>query len=126
MVSTLRCGRSNPGSNPGYGRIFFLNTGSSLIYKIQSILFCTLFFMTFQFPSKVTDIPTPMLVVLVFEDCPLFRFAAFYLWYFQLFCSEFGQRSRQQRISSRIPIKSSLTNALPNSWCMQFICQTVM
>ena len=23
VVSTLRCGRSNPGSNPGYGRIFY-------------------------------------------------------------------------------------------------------
>ena len=23
MVSTLRCGRSNPGSNPGYGRLHF-------------------------------------------------------------------------------------------------------
>ena len=28
MVSTLRCGRNNPGSNPGHGTFFFLETNS--------------------------------------------------------------------------------------------------
>ena len=74
-----------------------------------SSLFCTLS-MTFQFLPKVTYIPTPMLV---FEGCPLFRFAAFYLQYFQLFRSEFCHWSREQQNSSSIPIKILLTNALP-------------
>ena len=26
VVSTLRCGRNNPGSNPGHGTFFFLGT----------------------------------------------------------------------------------------------------
>ena len=26
VVSTLRCGRNNPGSNPGHGTFFFLET----------------------------------------------------------------------------------------------------
>ena len=33
MVSTLRCGRSNPGSNPGYGRNF-------LVFILAIIIFC--------------------------------------------------------------------------------------
>ena len=26
VVSTLRCGRNNPGSNPGHGKMFFNST----------------------------------------------------------------------------------------------------
>ena len=33
VVSTLRCGRSNPGSNPGYGKDVFFES----IYLIYSV-----------------------------------------------------------------------------------------
>ncbi len=35
VVSTLRCGRSNPGSNPGYGRTIFFRCSKA--WKVVSI-----------------------------------------------------------------------------------------
>ena len=39
MVSTLRCGRSNPGSNPGYGRISLFDTLFCFINIFLKVLF---------------------------------------------------------------------------------------
>ena len=38
VVSTLRCGRSNPGSNPGHGRTFLLSKGDVELLFAASIL----------------------------------------------------------------------------------------
>ena len=40
MVSTLRCGRSNPGSNPGYGMIFFSILKHFENFTFQNNIFC--------------------------------------------------------------------------------------
>ncbi|KAK9969789.1 hypothetical protein ABG768_027936, partial [Culter alburnus] len=38
VVSTLRCGRSNPGSNPGHGGAFLLSKGDVELLFAASIL----------------------------------------------------------------------------------------
>ena len=52
VVRTLRCGRNNPGSNPGHGTFFFLSY--SLFYFSHNyffIIICLLWFLL-QFESK--------------------------------------------------------------------------
>ena len=34
VVSTLRCGRNNPGSNPGHGTFFFLLCSTFYFYSL--------------------------------------------------------------------------------------------
>ena len=43
MVRTLRCGRNNPGSNPGHGRFFFSFPFTFLLSKFHGD-YCTFFF----------------------------------------------------------------------------------
>ena len=53
VVRTLRCGRSNPGSNPGHGTIYF-SLLSFFFFLFQHKLFCFCnIFLIFSKPVKI-------------------------------------------------------------------------
>ena len=64
VVSTLRCGRSNPGSNPSYGSVF------TCFYTRLKIYFFISSYRTF-FLMKFNSI-YPLLIQLQFLKCKIF------------------------------------------------------
>ena len=56
VVSTSRCGRDNPGSNPGHGRdaVGLLHGIAAFIFFYNSCLLFTLGFMVYDYPLIFT------------------------------------------------------------------------
>ena len=58
VVSTLRCGRNNPGSNPGHGTFFFRNRHSVRMPLImEKCDICCHFFTEFSFNMSSEKVP---------------------------------------------------------------------